>query len=105
MSSSPGTSEDLLCRSSDTKLGCPSPEALVLFYRTIYDVNTFVVVVSFLKGTKEGCQNLRQVGLFYDRGRHHLSPPPQFRCGTGGEGNILQPPALVVSDATAQKTL
>ncbi|GFW12473.1 ubiquitin carboxyl-terminal hydrolase 24 [Trichonephila clavipes] len=37
------------------------------------------------------------------RWRHHLSPPPQFRHGTGGEGNIL-PPAPMVSAATAHKT-
>ncbi|GFY17330.1 uncharacterized protein TNCV_1091031 [Trichonephila clavipes] len=43
------------------------------------------------------------VGLLYDRWRRHRSPPPQFRHGTGGEGNILQPPALVVSTATAHK--
>ncbi|GFU32942.1 uncharacterized protein TNCV_4155321 [Trichonephila clavipes] len=30
--------------------------------------------------------------------------PPQFRHGTGGEGNILQPPAPVVSAATAHRT-
>ncbi|GFX16824.1 transcription factor 12 [Trichonephila clavipes] len=35
---------------------------------------------------------VKQVGLLYDRWRHRLSPPPQFRHGTGGEGNILQPP-------------
>ncbi|GFX52244.1 uncharacterized protein TNCV_4801011 [Trichonephila clavipes] len=47
-----------------------------------------------------------QVGLLYDRWRHthHQSPPPQFRHGTGGEVNILQPPALVVLAATAHKT-
>ncbi|GFX70989.1 uncharacterized protein TNCV_1689721 [Trichonephila clavipes] len=42
--------------------------------------------------------------LLYDRWRHHRSPPPQFRHGAGGEGNIIQPPALVVSDATTHKT-
>ncbi|GFV32790.1 uncharacterized protein TNCV_3312711 [Trichonephila clavipes] len=47
---------------------------------------------------------VRQVGLLYDRWRHHRSPPSQFRHGTGGEGNILQPPALVVSATTAHKT-
>ncbi|GFW25565.1 uncharacterized protein TNCV_1308261 [Trichonephila clavipes] len=47
---------------------------------------------------------MRQVGLLYDRWRHHLSPPPQFRHGTGGEENILQPPAPVVSAATGHKT-
>ncbi|GFT82009.1 uncharacterized protein TNCV_3909541 [Trichonephila clavipes] len=47
---------------------------------------------------------VRQVGLLYDRWRHHRSPPPQFRHGTGGEGNILQASALVVSTATAHKT-
>ncbi|GFW99828.1 uncharacterized protein TNCV_3420571 [Trichonephila clavipes] len=46
----------------------------------------------------------RQVGLLYGRGRHHRSLPPQFRHGTGGEENILQPPSLVVSAATAHKT-
>ncbi|GFW94321.1 hypothetical protein TNCV_1432561 [Trichonephila clavipes] len=38
------------------------------------------------------------------RWRQHLSPPPQFSYGTGGERNILQPPALVVSTVTAHKT-
>ncbi|GFW27668.1 uncharacterized protein TNCV_765501 [Trichonephila clavipes] len=47
---------------------------------------------------------VRQVGLLYDRRRHHRSPPPQFRHGTGGEGNILQSPALVISAATTHKT-
>ncbi|GFX94354.1 uncharacterized protein TNCV_4293991 [Trichonephila clavipes] len=46
----------------------------------------------------------RQVGLLYNRWRHHRSPPPQFRHGTGVEGNILQPPALVVSAVTTHKT-
>ncbi|GFW45094.1 uncharacterized protein TNCV_715961 [Trichonephila clavipes] len=44
-----------------------------------------------------------QVGLIHDRWRHHPSPSPQFRHGTGGEGNIIQPPALVVSAATTHK--
>ncbi|GFS52508.1 RNA-dependent RNA polymerase 1 [Trichonephila clavipes] len=35
------------------------------------------------------------------RWRHHRSS--QFRNGTGGEGNILQPPALVGSTATTHK--
>ncbi|GFY31470.1 uncharacterized protein TNCV_4990291 [Trichonephila clavipes] len=47
---------------------------------------------------------VRQVGLLYDRWRRHLSPPPQFKYGTGGEGTIPQPPALVVSATTAHKT-
>ncbi|GFT37263.1 uncharacterized protein TNCV_1127041 [Trichonephila clavipes] len=46
---------------------------------------------------------VRQVGPFYDRWRHHRSPPPQFRHETGGEGNILQHFALVVSAATTNK--
>ncbi|GFS56406.1 uncharacterized protein TNCV_4302421 [Trichonephila clavipes] len=45
------------------------------------------------------------VGLIYDRWRHHLSPPPQFRHGNGVEENIIQPPAPVVSAATTHKTL
>ncbi|GFT41898.1 uncharacterized protein TNCV_1667481 [Trichonephila clavipes] len=45
---------------------------------------------------------VRQVGLLYERWRHYR--PPQFRHGTGGEGNILQAPALLVSVAIAQKT-
>ncbi|GFW75072.1 uncharacterized protein TNCV_447771 [Trichonephila clavipes] len=49
-----------------------------------------------VKGRNESCQCLRQVGLLYDRWRHHLSPPPQFRYGTGREGNILQPSAPAV---------
>ncbi|GFW99851.1 uncharacterized protein TNCV_3420801 [Trichonephila clavipes] len=47
---------------------------------------------------------VRQKGLLYGRWRHHLSPPPQIRHGTGWEGNILQSPAPVVSAATAHKT-
>ncbi|GFX08637.1 uncharacterized protein TNCV_4171361 [Trichonephila clavipes] len=47
---------------------------------------------------------VRQVGLLYDRGRHHRSPPPQLRHGTGGERNILQPQELMVLAATAHKT-
>ncbi|GFX40088.1 uncharacterized protein TNCV_4317241 [Trichonephila clavipes] len=47
---------------------------------------------------------VRQVVLIYDRCRHHLSPPPQFRHGTGGEGNILQSSAPMVSAASAYKT-
>ncbi|GFV36586.1 hypothetical protein TNCV_2261051 [Trichonephila clavipes] len=47
---------------------------------------------------------MRHVGLLYDRWRHYRSPHPQFRHGTGEEGNILQPPALVVSAATANTT-
>ncbi|GFT44723.1 hypothetical protein TNCV_2845131 [Trichonephila clavipes] len=43
-------------------------------------------------------------GLLYDRSRHHLSPPPQFRHRTGGEGNILQLLAPMVSATTTQKT-
>ncbi|GFV16635.1 uncharacterized protein TNCV_4418221 [Trichonephila clavipes] len=35
---------------------------------------------------------------------HQRSPPPQFSHGSGGEGNILQFPALVVSAVTAHKT-
>ncbi|GFX62767.1 uncharacterized protein TNCV_3350931 [Trichonephila clavipes] len=48
--------------------------------------------------------SLRQVALLHNRWRHHLFPPPQFRHRTGGERNIFQPPALVVSAATAHKT-
>ncbi|GFX30453.1 uncharacterized protein TNCV_3461041 [Trichonephila clavipes] len=50
-------------------------------------------------------RSVRQVGLLYNKWRHHRSRLPQFRHGTGGEGNILQSPALVVSAATAHKTL
>ncbi|GFT54034.1 uncharacterized protein TNCV_153921 [Trichonephila clavipes] len=63
-----------------------------------------VVAVSFLKGRNESRE--RQTGWtsFYDRWQHYLSPPPQFRHGTGGDGNILQTPAPVVSAATTHKT-
>ncbi|GFY04742.1 uncharacterized protein TNCV_419961 [Trichonephila clavipes] len=47
---------------------------------------------------------VKQIGIFYDRWRHHQSPPPQFRHGIGGEINILHPPALVVSAGTINKT-
>ncbi|GFV55498.1 uncharacterized protein TNCV_3776841 [Trichonephila clavipes] len=63
-----------------------------------------VVIVSYPKGRNKSCQSLRQVGLLYDIWRHHLSPPPQLRHGTGGEGNILQSPAPVVSAVSAHKT-
>ncbi|GFV19729.1 hypothetical protein TNCV_479551 [Trichonephila clavipes] len=55
---------------------------------------------------KEGMlpEPVRQVGLLYDRWRHHLFPPPQFRHETGGEGNIPQFPALVVSASTTPNT-
>ncbi|GFX90910.1 uncharacterized protein TNCV_3167411 [Trichonephila clavipes] len=47
---------------------------------------------------------ISQIGQLYDRWRHHRFPPPQFRHGTGGEGNVIQLPSLVVSAATAHKT-
>ncbi|GFU76297.1 transposable element Tcb1 transposase [Trichonephila clavipes] len=56
-----------------------------------------------LRGRNESFQSLRHIGLLYGRWRHHLSPPSQFRHGTGGERDILQPPALVVSAATVDK--
>ncbi|GFW04185.1 uncharacterized protein TNCV_2669501 [Trichonephila clavipes] len=46
---------------------------------------------------------VKQVGLLNDRWRHHRSPPPQLRQGTGGDGNILHSPALVVSAVTTHK--
>ncbi|GFW57794.1 uncharacterized protein TNCV_2927131 [Trichonephila clavipes] len=64
----------------------------------------FVVVVSFPKGRNESCQSLRPVGLLHAIWKPHISTPPQFRHGTGGKENILQPPAPVVSAATAHKT-
>ncbi|GFW57287.1 hypothetical protein TNCV_542011 [Trichonephila clavipes] len=45
---------------------------------------------------------VRQVGFLYDRWQLYRSP--QFRHGTGGEGNILQHPALVVLAANTHKT-
>ncbi|GFX58255.1 uncharacterized protein TNCV_4050131 [Trichonephila clavipes] len=47
-------------------------------------------------------QPVRQVGLLYDRWRHHRSPPPQLSHRTGGEGNN-RGPALMVSTATTHK--
>ncbi|GFW74158.1 uncharacterized protein TNCV_4177031 [Trichonephila clavipes] len=47
---------------------------------------------------------VRQFGPLYDRWRHHQTPLPQFRHGTGGEGNNLQSTAFVVSAATSHKT-
>ncbi|GFW81421.1 hypothetical protein TNCV_377691 [Trichonephila clavipes] len=44
-----------------------------------------VVVAFFPKGTNESCQSVRQIGLPHDKWRHHLSPSPQFRNGTGGK--------------------
>ncbi|GFT84376.1 hypothetical protein TNCV_1610081 [Trichonephila clavipes] len=54
------------------------------------------ILVGEISQGKEGMlpEPMRQV--IYVRWRHHRSPPPQFRHGTGGDGNILQPPALVV---------
>ncbi|GFT30494.1 uncharacterized protein TNCV_2377761 [Trichonephila clavipes] len=60
--------------------------------------------ICLMKGRNESCQSLRQVGLLQDRWQHPRSPPPQLRHGTGGEGNILQPHAPVVSAANAHKT-
>ncbi|GFT52426.1 uncharacterized protein TNCV_502521 [Trichonephila clavipes] len=60
--------------------------------------------MSFLKERNESCQSLRQVRLLHNKWRHHLPPPPQFRHGTGGERNILQPPVPMDSAATAHKT-
>ncbi|GFU56292.1 hypothetical protein TNCV_582261 [Trichonephila clavipes] len=42
-----------------------------------------------------------RLDLLYDRWRRHLLP--QFRYGTEGEGNTIQPPAHVISAATAYK--
>ncbi|GFX48655.1 uncharacterized protein TNCV_585521 [Trichonephila clavipes] len=70
----------------------------------VASINDGVVVVFFPKGRNESYQSLRQVGLLHDRWRIHLSPPPQFRHVTGGEGNILQQPVPVVSAATTHKT-
>ncbi|GFV67618.1 transposable element Tc1 transposase [Trichonephila clavipes] len=47
---------------------------------------------------------LTKLDFFTIDGNTTRSPPPQFRHGTGGEGNILQLPALVVSAATTHKT-
>ncbi|GFT25641.1 hypothetical protein TNCV_1965511 [Trichonephila clavipes] len=44
-----------------------------------------------------GCSSVRQIAA-------PLSPPPQFRHRTGGEGSIVLPPALMFSAATAHKT-
>ncbi|GFV11756.1 hypothetical protein TNCV_977451 [Trichonephila clavipes] len=38
-----------------------------------------------------GCEATIAVGLLNDRWRHHLSPPPQFRHGTGGEETFSSP--------------
>ncbi|GFV93477.1 hypothetical protein TNCV_1987911 [Trichonephila clavipes] len=67
----------------------------------------YILAISFERiNEQEGMlpEPVRQVGFLYDRWRHHLSPPPQFRHGTGGEGNILQSSAPVVSAATAHKS-
>ncbi|GFV09170.1 uncharacterized protein TNCV_4077721 [Trichonephila clavipes] len=59
--------------------------------------------ISFLSGsTAQGGPWSSQEA--FTRWRPHLSTPPQFRHGTGGEENILQPPAPVVSAATSHKT-
>ncbi|GFX03678.1 uncharacterized protein TNCV_2112501 [Trichonephila clavipes] len=65
--------------------------------------NCVVVAVSFPKGRNESFHSLIHVALLYDRGRHHLSQPPQFKHGTGEEENILQPSVPVVSAATTHK--
>ncbi|GFV70730.1 hypothetical protein TNCV_2022941 [Trichonephila clavipes] len=62
-----------------------------------------------LKGENLSCTSLYLKSLrakYFEvnkRWRHHQSR--QLRHGTGGEGNILQPPAPVVSDATTLKTV
>ncbi|GFU12696.1 hypothetical protein TNCV_2585501 [Trichonephila clavipes] len=47
---------------------------------------------------------VRQGGLLHDRCRHQRSSHLQFRHETGGEGNIHQPPAIVVSAVITHKT-
>ncbi|GFW80850.1 hypothetical protein TNCV_3779301 [Trichonephila clavipes] len=37
-------------------------------------------------------KTLGEISQRNDRWRHHRSPPPQFRHGAEGEGNILQSP-------------
>ncbi|GFX37295.1 uncharacterized protein TNCV_76391 [Trichonephila clavipes] len=76
----------------------------IFYVSSKYEHSFLMLSCPSRKKGNESCQSLRQVGLLYDRWRHHLSPPPQFRHGTGGEGNILQPPEPVVSAATAHKT-
>ncbi|GFV61813.1 hypothetical protein TNCV_4447281 [Trichonephila clavipes] len=63
-----------------------------------------VGIMSFSKRRNASSQSLRTVALLRDRWSHHLSPLLQFRQRTGWEGNILQPPALLVSAATTHKT-
>ncbi|GFV69134.1 hypothetical protein TNCV_4490821 [Trichonephila clavipes] len=60
--------------------------------------------VSFPKRGKESFQSLKQFRLLHDGWQYHLFPPPQFRHGTGGQGNIIQHPAPVVSAATTRET-
>ncbi|GFV52978.1 hypothetical protein TNCV_2876441 [Trichonephila clavipes] len=79
---------------------CPRHLTLAQNYKD--DFSTVAVDVSFLKGRKESCQSLRQIGLLYDTWRHHLSPPPQFRHELKERGKYS--PAPVVSAATAYKT-
>ncbi|GFT38990.1 hypothetical protein TNCV_3690821 [Trichonephila clavipes] len=64
----------------------------------------FVIVVSFPKGRNEGCQSLRHRLDFYTTDGDTTYPPLQFRHGTRGERNVLQPPTPMVSGATTHKT-
>ncbi|GFT81423.1 uncharacterized protein TNCV_3672991 [Trichonephila clavipes] len=78
-------------------MGCPITE---LSYIRIEIVNIYYVVVA--SSRREGMPE-PETGLLQDRWRHPLSLPQHFKHGTGGEGNILQPLAPVVS-MTAHKT-
>ncbi|GFX86225.1 uncharacterized protein TNCV_2561071 [Trichonephila clavipes] len=64
-------------------------------------LSTIQVTVRF---SSEKFPPVRQIGIHYDRWRHHRFPPPHFRHGTGGEVYILQSPELLGSAVTAHKT-
>ncbi|GFX35692.1 hypothetical protein TNCV_744851 [Trichonephila clavipes] len=56
-------------------------------------------------GRNENAGVLDRLEFYAIEGKNHLYSPLQFRYGTGGEINILQPSASVVSATTTHKTL
>ncbi|GFY13379.1 hypothetical protein TNCV_2336431 [Trichonephila clavipes] len=54
------------------------------------------VVVEANANTGDSTNYVGEIPRRDDRWRHHISPNPQFRHGTEGEGNILQSPTLVI---------
>ncbi|GFV17897.1 hypothetical protein TNCV_4494401, partial [Trichonephila clavipes] len=67
--------------------------------------STPVVGIGLENRTGDSTNYVCEIPQRDDRWRHHVSPPPQFRHGTEGEGNILQSPALVIQPAKLSNPL